>query len=126
MAAPQYLFWANILILVPIGLGTLLRPSVTDQGAFTESAGWRTLVGSLWLAILAGSVLGAVWPGSFLWLLAFQVIYKSIWLVTYALPRLRAGRAREIPAGIAGSFAVIVLVWPWLIPWRQMVATLSP
>jgi len=24
---------------------------VTDQGAFTESAGWRTLVGALWLAI---------------------------------------------------------------------------
>jgi hypothetical protein len=125
MSAPQVLFWANILILVPIGLGTLLKPSVTDQGAFAESAGWRTLVGSLWLAILAGSVLGTIWPSSFLWLLAFQVVYKSIWLATYALPRLLAGRHREVPAGIAGSFAVIVLVWPWVLPWRQMVATLS-
>lgn len=125
MSAPQVLFWANILILVPIGLGTLLKPSVTDQGAFAESAGWRTLVGSLWLAILAGSVLGTIWPGSFLWLLAFQIVYKFIWLATYALPRLLAGRHREVPAGIAGSFAVIVLVWPWVLPWRQMVATLS-
>ncbi len=125
MTAPQFLFCANILILVPIGLGTLLKPAVTDQGAFPESAGWRTLVGSLWLAILAGSVLGVIWPRSFLWLLAFQVIYKSIWLATYALPRFLAGRAREIPTGIAGSFAVIVLVWPWLLPWRQMVAALS-
>ncbi|MEY3828481.1 MAG: hypothetical protein RL636_182 [Verrucomicrobiota bacterium] len=124
MSAPQYLFWANILILVPIGLGTLLRPSVTDQGAFAESAGWRTLVGSLWLAILAGSALGAVWPSSFLWLLAFQVIYKSIWLLTYAFPRLVSGRRQEVPTGIAGSFLVIVLVWPWFIPWRQLVAAL--
>ena len=124
MSAPQYLFWANILILVPIGLGRLLRPSVTDQGAFAESAGWRTLVGSLWLAILAGSALGAVWPSSFLWLLAFQVIYKSIWLSTYAFPRLVSGRRQEVPAGIAGSFLVIVLVWPWFIPWRQLVAAL--
>lgn len=124
MTAPQYLFWANILILVPIGLGTLLRPSVTDQGAFTESAGWRTLVGSLWLAILAGSALGAVWPSCFLWLLAFQVIYKSIWLLTYAFPRLVSGRRQEVPTGIAGSFLVIVLVWPWFIPWRQLVAAL--
>jgi len=83
------------------------------------------LVGSLWLAILAGSVLGTIWPGSFLWLLAFQVVYKSIWLATYALPRLLAGRHREVPAGIAGSFAVIVFVWPWVLPWRQMVAALS-
>ncbi|MEY4133204.1 MAG: hypothetical protein RL592_1262 [Verrucomicrobiota bacterium] len=119
-----YLFWANILILVPIGLGTLLKPSFTDQGAFTESAGWRMLVGSLWLAILGGSILGVFWPASFVWLLAFQIVYKSIWLVAYAMPRLLDGRSPEVPAGIAGSFLVIVLVWPWFLPWRQMIAAL--
>mgnify|MGYP007077656715 CR=1 FL=1 len=73
MSAPQILFWANILILVPIGFVTLLKPSVTDQGAFVESAGWRALVGSLWLAILVCSVLGVVSPASFLWLLVFAL-----------------------------------------------------
>lgn len=124
MLAAQYLFWANILILVPIGFGTLLKASVTDQGAFAESAGWRMLVGSLWIAILSLSLLGAIWPGSFLWLLVFQVIYKSVWLLAYAVPRLLAGRAAEIPAGIAVSFVAIVLLWPWFIPWRQMIAAL--
>jgi hypothetical protein len=124
MTAPQGLFWANILILVPIGFGTLLKPSVTDQGAFAESAGWRTLVGSLWLAILAGSVLGVRSPDSFLWLLAFQVFYKSVWLAAYAAPRLLTGRRAEIPPGITLSFAAIVFVWPWFIPWRQMFAAL--
>ncbi len=124
MSAAQFLFWANILILLPVGFATLLKPSVTDQGAFVESAGWRTLVGSLWLAILACSVLGLVSPGSFLWLLVFQVIYKSVWLLAYAVPRLLSGRAAEIPAGIAVSFVAIVLVWPWFIPWRQLVAAL--
>jgi hypothetical protein len=124
MLAAQYLFWANILILVPIGFGTLLKASVTDQGAFAESAGWRMLVGSLWIAILSLSLLGAIWPGSFLWLLVFQVIYKTVWLLAYAVPRLLAGRAAEIPAGIAVSFVAIVLVWPWFIPWRQMIAAL--
>ncbi len=120
MSAPQFLFGANILILVPIGFGTLLRPSVTDQGAFAESAGWRTLVGSLWLAILACSVLGVLHPAGFLWLLVFQVVYKAIWLLAYAAPRLGVARRREIPVGIAVSFLVIVLVWPWFIPWRQL------
>ena len=124
MSAVQYLFWANILILIPVGFGTLLKASVTDQGAFVESAGWRMLAGSLWIAILSLSLLGAIWPGSFLWLLVFQLIYKSVWLLAYAVPRLLSGRAAEIPAGIAVSFVAIVLVWPWFIPWRQIVAAL--
>jgi hypothetical protein len=40
------------------------------------------------------------------------------------LPRLIAGRRQEIPAGITWSFLVIVLVWPWVIPWRQLFASL--
>jgi hypothetical protein len=124
MSAPQLLFWANILILVPIGFGTLLKPALTDHGVFTESAGWRTLVGSLWLAILAFSILGVRQPESFLWLLAFQVVYKSVWLLAYVLPRLADGRRREVPGGIALSFVAIVLIWPWFIPWRQLFAAL--
>ena len=120
MTALGWLSWANILILVPIGFGTLLRPSSTDQGVFPESAGWRTLVGSLWLAILAMSVLGVRQPEAFRWLLVFQVFYKSVWLIAYVLPRMLAGRGREVPAGITLSFLVIVLVWPWFIPWRQL------
>jgi hypothetical protein len=124
MSAPQVLFWANILILVPIGFGTLLKPSLTDHGVFPESAGWRTLVGSLWVGILACSALGVVWPSSFAWLLVFQVIYKSVWLLVYAAPRVLAGRRQEIPAGIALSFVAIVLLWPWFIPWRQLFVAL--
>ena len=124
MTAPQVLFWANILILVPIGFGTLLKASLTDHGVFAESAGWRTLVGSLWVGILACSALGVVWPSSFAWLLVFQVIYKSVWLLVYAAPRVLAGRRQEIPVGITLSFVVIVLVWPWFIPWRQLFAAL--
>lgn len=122
MTAVQVLFWANIAILTPIALGTLFKPSSTDQGAFPESAGWRTLVGSLWFAILAGSAVGALRPTGLIWLLVFQVVYKSVWLLSYVLPRLIAGRRQEIPAGITWSFLVIVLVWPWVIPWRQLFA----
>jgi hypothetical protein len=124
ISPPQYLFWANIFILAPVGFVTLLMPSVTDQGAFVESAGWRALVGSLWIAILVCSVLGLVYPGSFLWLLVFQVIYKSVWLLAYSAPRLGSTRRPEIPLGIAISFLAIVLVWPWFIPWRQLFAAL--
>jgi hypothetical protein len=74
------------------------------------------------VGILACSALGVVWPSSFAWLLVFQVIYKSVWLLVYAAPRVLAGRRQEIPAGIARSFVAIVLLWPWFIPWRQLFA----
>jgi len=73
---------------------------------------------------LVCSALGLRWPTSFAWLLVFQVIYKSIWLATYVLPRLKAKRRTEIPTGITLAFVCIVLTWPWFIPWRQMVDAL--
>jgi hypothetical protein len=35
---------------------------------------------------------------------------------------LRRGEARSVPTRIAVSFAAIVVVWPWLIPWRHLLA----
>ena len=51
--------------------------------------------------------------------LMMQVIYKSLWLLLYALPTLR--RKKPVPLGITISFAAIVLLWPWLIPWHLLI-----
>ena len=110
----------NILILIPIALSTLLDLWDTAQGTFDESAGWRVLVGSLWTAILVGSVLGLFAPLVYAPLLLMQVIYKSLWLAVYAIPRLAARQLDEIPWGITVSFVVIVLTYPWVIPWSHL------
>ncbi|MFO1021838.1 MAG: hypothetical protein U0903_14260 [Planctomycetales bacterium] len=34
--------------------------------------------------------------------------------------RLLAGRSRDVPWGITWTFLVIVMIYPWLIPWRQL------
>lgn len=99
---------------------TLLRPSLTDQGRFEESAGWRMLAGSLWTAILVLSLLGLRWPLTFSPVLLLQLIYKSLWLAMYGWPLWRAGHVERIPPGMAWSFLGIVLLWPWLIPWRHL------
>lgn len=122
MLALRIAYAANILILVPIAIPTLLRLGDAAQGRFDESAGWRTLVGALWTAILVLSLLGLRAPLVYCPVLLLQVIYKGLWLGVYALPRLCRGEGRGVPAGIAVSFAAIVLVWPWLIPWRHLLA----
>src|SRR4051812_3840407 len=50
----------NILVLIPVGLMTLFGGErggrLVFQDKFPESAGIRTILGSLWTAILIGSV----------------------------------------------------------------------
>lgn len=114
----------NILVLVPVGLLTLfggeMGGQLACQGKFPESEGFRTILGSLWTAILLASILGLVYPVAMSPLLLVQVTYKSLWLVVFVLPRLLDGRGGEVPWGIALTFLVIVVSYPWVIPWSRV------
>lgn len=106
---------ANIVILVPVALGTLTGLLPLSRGHFPESAGWRTITGSLWTAILVCSIAGFFNPIVFAPILFLQVIYKSIWLIFYVLPRLKDENSRkEIHWGITVSFLLIVIFYPIL------------
>ncbi len=117
-----YIF--NIIVLIPVGLLTLLGGErggqLACQNKFPESEGFRTILGSLWTAILIGSVLGLFFPVTMSALLLIQVIYKSLWLLVFVMPRLLKGKISEVPSGIALVFLVIVLSYPWVIPWGQL------
>ena len=121
-----YIF--NILVLIPVGLLTLLGGErggqLACQKKFPESEGFRTILGSLWTAILLGSILGLVFPVQMSSLLLIQVIYKSLWLLVFVKPRLSKLEISEVPSGIALVFLVIVLSYPWVIPWWQLFGTL--
>jgi hypothetical protein len=124
---PLYLpYIFNIIVLTPVGLMTLFGGErggqMASQGKFPESEGFRTLLGSQWTAILIGSVLGLFWPVSMSPLLLIQVIYKSLWLLVFVLPRLLVGRHHDIPLGISLTFLAIVLSYPCVLPWGQLFA----
>ena len=111
-------YFANIAILVPVAFGSLTGLLPISRGRFPESPGWRTITGSLWTAILLCSIAGLFYPFVFAPILLLQVIYKTIWLVFYVLPRLRnADSRKEIHLGIAVSFLLIVIFYPLVIPW---------
>ena len=112
---------ANIIILIPIGLLTRLGGERGGQMAcqykFPESAGFRTILGSLWTAILLASILGLFYPLAMAPLLLIQITYKSLWLLVFVLPRLLKGRSSEVPWGIALTFLGIVVSYPLAFPW---------
>jgi len=97
----------NILVLVPIGLLTLFGGEkggqMACQGKFPESEGFRTILGSLWTAILIGSILGLFFPATMSPLLLIQVLYKTLWLLVFVVPRLRTAQQRS-PVGDCFGF----------------------
>jgi hypothetical protein len=121
IASPRWLMLAygfNIIILLPVCYNMLFGSGVARvfEGRVAESAGLRLLVGSLWSAILVGSIAGLVWPTFFAAILPVQVFYKTLWLITFVLPLRRAGT--PIPVGISCVFAVIAITYP-LIFWAS-------
>ncbi len=120
MKPVQMAYLGNIIILLAVALPTLFGLYPVDAGLFPESPGWRMITGAMWTAILVMSFLGLTRPLRFSPVLLMQLIYKSLWLLLFAAPRVLHGRAAEVPRGIAGTFLVIVLVWPFLIPWRYL------
>ena len=128
MVNPLYVpYIFNILVLIPVGLLTLLGGErggqLACQGKFPESEGFRTILGSLWTAILLGSILGLFYPVPMSPILLIQVIYKTLWLLVFVMPRLLKGKISEVPSGIALVFLVIVLSYPWVIPWGPLFGT---
>ena len=114
----QLPYIANIVILVPVALGSLTGLLPISRGHFPESPGWRTMTGSLWTAILACSIAGIFHPRIFAPILLLQVIYKTFWLAFYVAPRLKNAESRkEIHWGITVSFLLIVIFYPMVIPW---------
>lgn len=55
-------------------------------------------------------------------LLLIQGVYKTLWLLVFVLPRLLAGRSGEVPWGISLTLLVIVVSYPWVIPWPDLFA----
>jgi hypothetical protein len=56
-------------------------------------------------------------------LLLIQVIYKTLWLLVYAMPRILNQRTNEVPWGIASVFFIIIVSYPWIIPWALLFGT---
>lgn len=110
----QIAYAANIAILVPVCFSMFVGAGVDGVfgGSVPESAGLRTMVGSLWLAILMASLAGLFVPQFFAPVLLIQIVYKSVWLIVFITPLIIHGK--PWPVGIAVCFLAIVATYPWL------------
>ena len=104
----------NILILIPVVAG-LLRGSIDAFPGATDSAVLRILVASLWGGVLVVSAVALLAPLVFWPVLAFQVIYKAIFVLLWVFPALVRPVDGAISWGPTSVFLFIVVVWPFFI-----------
>jgi hypothetical protein len=106
-------------LILSVGLGVFIWPDVLSHtNELATAAGVR-------IALLAGlgatAVLGVRYPVQMLPLLLFELIWKAIYLLFFALPLWSAHQITAATAEDIKSVAMVVILVP-LIPWRYVFA----
>ncbi|MHB0970855.1 MAG: hypothetical protein ACYC7A_14870 [Thermoanaerobaculia bacterium] len=116
-----YLLRAMYLLLV-VGLGTMIWPLILNHKLEVEHM--RGVVWSLLGAVALLAILGLRYPLQMLPLLLFELVWKTIWLLSFGLPLWRAdaftpGTRQTWFDCLAGLILLVVI--PWGYVWRNYV-----
>lgn len=106
-------------LLIAVGLGVYIWPVVlhhTNEFAATEGVRFGLLAG-----LGAAAVLGLRYPVQMLPLLLFELIWKAIYLIAFALPLWSAHQINAAAAEDIKACLMVVILMP-LIPWRYVFA----
>lgn len=106
----RFMYGANIVAAGVPGLVITFAPGVADgMFAGAQEAVTFSMLGATWLAIGVVSVLGLRDPRRYAGVFALQAVYKTIWIVTGAIP-LWSTRPDVLPYAIGFAIAVVGFV----------------
>ncbi|MGB9405894.1 MAG: hypothetical protein WCA89_00050 [Terracidiphilus sp.] len=102
-------------LVMAVGLGIVIWPSViAHTSEFAMKYGVRC---SLLAGLGAMAALGLRYPVKMLPVLLFEILWKAIYLIGFALPLWRAHQMNE--AVVADVFAIsLVVIFLPMVPWR--------
>ena len=108
--------------ILAAGIGIYFWPSVIQHtSAFAAAKGIQF---SLLAGLGAVALLGFRYPTKMIPLLLFEMTWKIIYLVAFALPLYRAHQITEVIAADITSVLLIVIfvpLIPWIYVWREFV-----
>lgn len=108
----------NILILAPVVTALIRHPYGAPLPAFNgiaDAPALRMMIAALWSGVLVVSAIALTDPIRFWPVLAFQVIYKSLFILMWVLPIWLGRSEGVIPAGPTTVFVIIIALWPFFI-----------
>lgn len=115
----RFMYVYNLVGAGVVGFIILLAPNFAARYVFSgtvEPNIAMNILGSIWLAVGVLSIFGLFYPLQFSPMFLVQLIYKSVWLLTIALPAVLAGNTRSIPLLMTILFIFWVVGLPFAIP----------
>ncbi len=103
-----------LYLLLAVGLGLVIWPGILHHSLDLPLMNGvvRSLLGAMGLLAL----LGLRYPLQMLPLLFFEMTWKVIWLLAFALPLWRAGHVDDATQETIYN-CLIIVIFPFLIPW---------
>lgn len=112
-----YLLRAMYLLIV-VGLGLTVWPSIIAPAE--RMADPHSVIQSILGAFCLLSLVGLRYPLQMLPILLFELIWKTLWVLGFALPVwLRTG-LDEYAAGVMFACAMGIVLTPIAVPWRYL------
>lgn len=105
-------------LLIAVGLGLTIWPAIIAPASLEANADSvvRSLLGSLALVAL----LGLRYPLQMLPLLVFELLWKVIWIVAFALPMWAGPGLDAYAAETLFACAIGVVLVPLVLPWGYL------
>lgn len=106
-------------LLFAVGLAVFIWPGIIRPPADLPhlNAAIRSLLGGLSLLFF----LGVRYPLKMLPMLLFELVWKSIWLLAFALPRWFAGQLDGEMQAEFSTYVISVILVAVVLPWRYMI-----
>ena len=100
-------------LLITVGMGMQIIPVFFEHQPASLDEG---VVNSMLLAMVILCAFGLRYPLKMLPILFWEMIWKTAWLLTVALPELQSGEMDENTASIAFACALVIIIYA-VVPW---------
>ena len=114
-----YLMRATYLLML-VGLGFTIWPGIIHHAKAVELM--DGVVSSLLAAVAVLAALGIRYPLQMLPLLLFELVWKSIWLIAFALPLWSANQIDADTQKTVVDCLMGIVIFPIAIPWPYVYA----
>ena len=115
-----YLMRATYLLIF-VGLGFTIWPGIIHHAKAVDPS--DGVVSSLLAAVSVLAAFGIRYPLKMLPLLLFELIWKSIWLIAFALPLWSAHQIDAETGETVNACLMGIVILPVAIPWPYVLTT---
>lgn len=116
-AVRLYLLRAMYLFIA-VGLLVSIWPEIFNSSGNTADS--HTVVNSFLAALTLLALVGLRYPLKMLPILIFELLWKAVWLLVFALPMYMSDGLDEYAAGVAFACGMGVALTSLVVPWRYV------